>query len=174
MPKILENVRERILEETKRQLVEYGYGKTTVRSVAKSCEISIGTLYNNFETKDMIVAHIMLESWQAALARMREFCKSADGEAAVKYIFEEISDYSLKHKHIFDDKVAAKAFHAFSDKHNLLVDQLSVFIEPYCREAGYSDPSFAACFITEALLSHGVKRIDYAEISPIIKRLLRK
>ena len=51
MPKIIENVREQLLAETKRQIAENGYEKTTVRSVAGACDIGVGTVYNKFSQK---------------------------------------------------------------------------------------------------------------------------
>ena len=36
MPKIIPNIREQLLREAKRQLMEQGYGKTTIRSVANA------------------------------------------------------------------------------------------------------------------------------------------
>ena len=51
MPKIIENVREELLAETKRQIGDRGYAKTTIRSVADACGIGVGTVYNHFPTK---------------------------------------------------------------------------------------------------------------------------
>ena len=56
MPKIVENVRQRILLEAKKQLEETGYGNMTIRSIASGCGIGVGTIYNYFSSKDVIVA----------------------------------------------------------------------------------------------------------------------
>ncbi len=48
MPKIIENLRERLLAEAKRQVMESGYANTTVRSIAKACGVGTGTVYNYF------------------------------------------------------------------------------------------------------------------------------
>ena len=47
MPKIIENIREQLLQEVKRQIAENGYGKTTIRSVAGACGLGIGLLLKN-------------------------------------------------------------------------------------------------------------------------------
>ena len=44
MPKIIENIREQLLQEVKRQIAENGYGKTTIRSVAGACGLGVGLL----------------------------------------------------------------------------------------------------------------------------------
>ena len=63
MPKILENIREILLQEAKRQVFENGYSSLTIRSVASACGIGVGTVYNYFESKDALVAGFMLEDW---------------------------------------------------------------------------------------------------------------
>ena len=72
MPKIIENVREQLLAETKRQIAENGYEKTTVRSVAGACDIGVGTVYNYFSSKDMLIASFMLEDWKKCLLQMKQ------------------------------------------------------------------------------------------------------
>ena len=48
MPKIIENLKARLIAEAKRQIEEAGYGAVTIRSVASSCGVGVGTVYNYF------------------------------------------------------------------------------------------------------------------------------
>ena len=73
MPKIIENVRQTLLEEAKRQIKENGYAKTTIRSVAGACNVGVGTVYNYFESKDMLIATFMLEDWMECLREMKSY-----------------------------------------------------------------------------------------------------
>ena len=50
MPKIIENIREKILEEAKCQVMESGYASMTIRSVANACGVGVGTVYNYFKS----------------------------------------------------------------------------------------------------------------------------
>ena len=63
MPKIIPNIREQLLNEAKKQIAEQGYSKTTIRSVANACNLGVGTVYNYFESKDMLIASFMAEDW---------------------------------------------------------------------------------------------------------------
>jgi AcrR family transcriptional regulator len=53
VPKIIENIREQLLNETRAQVERQGYGRTTIRSVANACGIAVSTVYNYFPSKDI-------------------------------------------------------------------------------------------------------------------------
>ena len=59
MPKIIENIREKLLEEAKRQVMEQGYSAMTIRSVASACGVGVGTVYNYFSSKDIDIDFLM-------------------------------------------------------------------------------------------------------------------
>ena len=99
MPKIIENVRGKLLDEARRQIEENGYKETTVRSVAAALSIGLGTLYNYFESKDMLVASFMLEDWSESMAEMRESIDCcADSYEKLRLIYEGLRAFSEKHK----------------------------------------------------------------------------
>ncbi|EGO88026.1 TetR/AcrR family transcriptional regulator [Clostridium botulinum C] len=59
MPKILENVKDTILKESKKILLKENYKALNIRQIAKCCNIGIGTFYNYFSTKDELVIEIL-------------------------------------------------------------------------------------------------------------------
>ena len=59
MPKIIENVREQLLAEAKKQVFEHGYADTTIRSVARACGLGVGTVYNYFSSKEMLIGKVI-------------------------------------------------------------------------------------------------------------------
>ena len=70
MPKIIENLREQLLSEAKKQVKERGYAATTVRSVAGACGVGVGTVYNYFKSKEMLIATFVYDDWRNHLAEM--------------------------------------------------------------------------------------------------------
>ena len=64
MPKILENVRECLLSEARTLLLEKNYSEINVRDIAKRCGIGIGTFYNYFATKELLVSEIFRADWR--------------------------------------------------------------------------------------------------------------
>ena len=63
MPKIIENIKEQILEEGKHVLVNKNYKELNIRDIAKSCNIGIGTFYNYFKNKEELVNEIFMGDW---------------------------------------------------------------------------------------------------------------
>ena len=54
MPKIIENIREKLLIEAKKQVMENGYSSMTIRSVATACGVGTGTVYNYFPSQSLV------------------------------------------------------------------------------------------------------------------------
>lgn len=67
MPKIIENLRENLLAEGKRMLIEKSYSELNIREVAKSCDVGTGTFYNYFSNKNEFVIEIFLSDWTKKL-----------------------------------------------------------------------------------------------------------
>lgn len=64
VPKIIENIRETILAKGKEMLLEESYNNFNIRKLAKNCQIGLGTLYNYFDNKEVLVYHIFLSDWE--------------------------------------------------------------------------------------------------------------
>ena len=63
MPKIIENLPQRLLEEARKQCEELGYSAMTIRSVAKGCGVGVGTVYNYYPSKDALIAEVVRTDW---------------------------------------------------------------------------------------------------------------
>ncbi len=171
MPKILENAREKVIAEARRQLVKSGYAGMTIRSVAGACGLGVGTVYNYFESKDMLIASLMLEDWQRALSSMR--CGS-DGEpmAVLRNVYAAIRDFSELYSKLFADGSASAAYAgSFQVRHRQLLSQLSEILRPMCERCGKSDSKFLPEFVAEALLTWAVGGKPFEELGGILRFL---
>ena len=92
MSKILENVREQLLKTARKQIAEWGYANTTIRSVAGQCGVGVGTVYNYFSSKDMLIATFMLEDWQECLARVAE--APTDAEGLLSHMYAALREFA--------------------------------------------------------------------------------
>ena len=173
MPKIIENIRAKLLAETRRQIEVNGYKETTVRSVAAALSIGLGTLYNYFESKDMLVAHFMLEDWNNTMVEMRERLNlSTSSQEKIRSIFEGLRAFSESHKKLFTDESAKKVFaHTMHERHPLLISQISSMVLPIVSDSDIEDKRLLADFISESILTWSASGREYAELEPVFTKL---
>jgi AcrR family transcriptional regulator len=67
MPKIIENVRENLILEGRKTLIEKNYKELNIREISKISGIAIGTFYNYFSNKEEFVSHIFKDDWKNTL-----------------------------------------------------------------------------------------------------------
>lgn len=167
MPKIIENLESKLIEEAKRQIEESGYGAVTIRSVAKACGVGVGTVYNYFSSKEDLLAVHMLGDWNSCVAAIHAVSTYSDSPAPVAHcIFDQLVAYAKRHQTIFRDEAAAAAFAgSFGKYHKLLRSQLASPLRKFCSS------DFTAEFIAESLLTWTMAGKDFHEIYGMIDKL---
>ena len=168
MPKIIENLRQRLLEETGRQLRERGYAAVTVRSVARACAIGVGTVYNYFPSKDDMIAACLLADWEGCVAAVRRAADgAADAEPVLRALYDALSGFAAAHAALFGDPAALPGYAGFARRyHGVLRAQLAAPLRRFCRD------EFTAEFIAEAMLTWTLSGRAYEEICGPLRRLL--
>ncbi|GLC28775.1 TetR/AcrR family transcriptional regulator [Clostridium omnivorum] len=68
MPKLIENVKEKLIIEGRKTLIEKNYKELNIRDIAKQCSIAIGTFYNYFPNKEEFVSEIFMDDWKNTLS----------------------------------------------------------------------------------------------------------
>lgn len=167
MPKIIENLPQKLSEEARRQILESGYSTLTIRSVAKGCGVGVGTVYNYYASKEELVAALMLEDWRECMAAILECGKTAQGREPVLWaIYENLNLFLQKHEKIFKDEAATAGFSGGVSKyHALLRSQLAAPLKPFCRD------DFAAEFIAEAMLTWTVAGKEFEDLNGILQNI---
>lgn len=167
MPKIIENVRGQLLSEARKQIAERGYSATTVRSISAACGIAVGTVYNYFPSKEMLVASFVAEDWARATDSVKREL-SGETRGAVRAAYDLISRFCSEHAALFSDPEAVKVFPTvFPERHGQLRDQIARMLFPVCGER------FTAQFIAEALLTWTVAGTPFDELYSVIERLIK-
>ena len=169
MPKIIENLRDQLLQEARKQIAERGYTGTTIRSVAGACGVGVGTVYNYFSSKEMLIAAFMMEDWQKQLDAMAALPKDQP-EALLRGVYEALCTYAAGHQDLFSDEGAAKAISlGFAPRHRMLREQLTGFILPICKG---DNAAFTAAFIAEALISWTMEGTSFETLYPVIDKII--
>ena len=83
MPKIIENLETKLIEEAKKQIEEAGYGAMTIRSVAKACGVGVGTVYNYFPSKEALIAKHLLDDWKQCVAAIQAVSTYSDSAGMI-------------------------------------------------------------------------------------------
>lgn len=174
MPKIIENVRAKLLEEARRQIEERGYKETTVRSVAGALSIGLGTLYNYFDSKDMLVASFMLEDWTEIMSQIKRSLEMDEPPIEkLKFIYDGLRDFAKHHDSIFKDPSARKTFsHSTEERHPILLGQISAMVLPIISGTDVADKNLLADFISESMLTWSMAGREYADLKPIFNKLI--
>ena len=163
MPKIIENLESKLIEEAFHQIRDVGYSATTIRSIAKACGVGVGTVYNYFPSKDALLASYLLDDWSECVTAINAVSTYSDTCKPVLHcIYSQLQQFFAGHSAVFQDKAAASAFTgSFSRYHGLLRQQLAQPLEKFCRD------SFTAEFIAE----HQVASNPVRALQTVIQQL---
>ena len=167
MPKIIKNLKDRLIAEAKQQIVQNGYGAVTIRSIAKGCGVGVGTVYNYFPSKEALIATHLLEDWNTCIDAIQTAADSAESSRPVLLcIYEQLTGFADRHSTIFRDAAAAAGFTgSFSQYHGLLREQLAKPLRKFCES------DFAAEFISESLLTWSMAGKSFDEIYSITEKI---
>ena len=174
MPKIILNLRENILKESKNILKTESYDKLTVRRVASRCGVAVGTVYNYFPSKEMLTAGVMLDDWMKTLEEMKKTAAEAispmDGlNGFYASLLSFIAEYSETW-----DQYRARGGRADSPyRHHILVGQIADVIRTLLDRFGGVFCVRLPEFLAENLLilaSEGER--DLSQAAPIFEKLL--
>lgn len=167
MPKIIENLDQKLMEEARRQIRESGYGTMTIRSVAAACGVGVGTVYNYYPSKEALAAAFILEDWNVCYADIMARAETAKGREPVLWaVYENLGRFITEHTAVFQDESAVATFTgSFSRYHGLLRSQLAKPVRRFCRD------DFTAEFIAEAMLTWTVAGKSFDELCSVLQRI---
>ena len=173
MPKIIENIRENLLSEARMQVMEQGYATMTIRSVAGACGVGVGTVYNYFPSKDMLVASFMLEDWQACIDEIGKCCEvSMDPQAVLQCVYDELKSFITEYSGLFQDADAGASFaKEFMQRHKLLRAQIAQPLQKICMMQDKVAPELLAEFVAENMLTWTLSDKVFEEIKSILLQL---
>lgn len=174
MPKIIAELRQDILSQARETLFSQGYEALTIRGVASACHIAVGTVYNYFPSKDMLVAQVILADWLSSLEEMKAALPAPTATAALKAVFRCLMVFYDRYTVIWKEYTAAGHIAPITGAyHRQLVEQLEGVIDSALVPFGPLCSPALPGFLAETLLNAASAGLDrFGEILPILDRLL--
>jgi AcrR family transcriptional regulator len=178
LPKVIENIRETILQTAKNILLSDGYDKLSLREVARQCNIAVGTIYNYFPSKLTLTAAIMLEDWTEQKEKMQRDCAAAvNAESGIRSVFFTLREFAEVYRDVWYMSIHSKevrdAMLNGRSRWQMLIEQLSGVIGGMLDRFGFSFDPFLTHFIATSLLAYIMEPdFDYEQLNSIFKRIL--
>lgn len=166
MPKIIDGLQIKILKEAKFQTFTNGYSQMTIRSVAKACNIAVGTIYNYYPSKDMLTASFILQDWIPVEREIQRKCEVTNEPLDVlQDVYDTLGEFISEYRFLFEDESALQSasikFHA---RHQELRHRLSRMIWDVCMKKSNVPSEFLPEFIAEALLAWAIERHSFSDL----------
>lgn len=175
MPKIIQNLREQLLAQAKKQLLEKGYDDMNLRDIAAACGVAVGTLYNYYPSKEMLAAGVMLEDWQIACAGMRAACADTDDlMTGCRAVYDGVAAYAAIYTSTWGGYARKNTMvPGYGERHNMLIAQLADILAGLLANCGIAADSFAVAFTAESLLWSALDPdVRFEQVGQIIGKYL--
>lgn len=126
MPKIIEDVENRILRAARQRLLGGDLSSFSARGIAEDCGIAVGTIYNYYKDKESLMAAIMAQDWQAELGKAgEEIVAAPTAEAGVLCLYEAMRRFSAAYEAVWASFPTGESFGGlYRARHRLLLSQI--------------------------------------------------
>lgn len=173
MPKRIDNPEDSLLSAAKSLLLEEGYAALTMRQVASHCCVAVGTVYNYFPSKDVLVARILLEDWRTALRSLQEPLATVPTPLeGVEQVFCALRDFSLRYHPVWASYSGNPPLRQW---HGELVHQISECLTPLLTRFSLLNDPMLGDFLSQCLLSWAMEpEVEFATLAPFFQRLINQ
>ena len=174
MPKIIQDLPEKIMAQANAQLFAKGYSNMTMRSVAEACGIAVGTVYNYYKSKDVLVAQIMLKDWNKIIEKIKRDCEtSINIHEGFRVMYEGISSFVDKYDPVwtqYGKEISVRS--EMPMQFDWLIKQLSEILAEILLRCHNEKDDYIPVFLAEILINIAMKKdFEYENISRILVRM---
>ena len=157
MPKIIKDVREKIIRESSEIIKRGESERFSARQIAERCSIAVGTLYNYFPSIEALLVTLIGDEWKRTVEEIDEKCATAS-------TVSEGLDYMLRGLRGFTDKyysfwisavVAGGSVKLGGSFHSRLREEISERIEKLFTKCGHKYDKKLMPAVAEIIISLG-------------------
>lgn len=164
MPKIIEDVENRILCAARQRLLGGDLSSFSARGIAEDCGIAVGTIYNYYRDKESLMAAVMAQDWRAELDRAAERIAAAPGvEAGVLCLYEAMGSFSRVYESVWASYPTGEGFGSmFRSRHRQLLSQIEEILSALFARFGPAPETGRLILLSELILAAS----QHAEVGP--------
>ena len=126
MPKIIEDLENRILRAARERLLGGDLSSFSARGIAEDCGIAVGTIYNYYRDKESLMGAIMAQDWRTELTKAAEEIAAVPGvEAGILCLYEAMRSFSRVYESVWAAAPTGEGFGSlYRTRHRLLLSQI--------------------------------------------------
>ena len=164
MPKIIEDIENRILRAARERLLGGDLSSFSARGIAEDCGIAVGTIYNYYRDKESLMGAVMAQDWQAELQRAADDVAAApDPEAGVLRLYEAVGAFSRVYEAIWAAYPTGEGFGGlYRTRHRLLLSQIEAQLSALYGRFGPVPSTGRLVLLSELILAAS----QHSEVGP--------
>lgn len=167
LSRIIENLKDKLLDEACLQIDKNGYSAMTMQSISKACGVAVGTVYNYYASKDEILEAYFFRKWDKCVERIYIVSRySQTYDAVIHCIYDQIHLFKKEHAFLFQEENVVRVIESVMYRfQGLLCRQLAQPLRKFCES------DIDAEIIAEALMIWIQTGKSYADIFKNIAKL---
>ena len=171
MPKIIPELREKILRAARARITEDESHDFSTRQLAADCGVASGTLFNYFSSKEELMACVMLEDWQKCLSRLSAAAEDAGTVSqGLREMEAALRDFSRPFRAVWRryDRHAPIGQH-----HAQLIGQMSGPVGRLASRFGHAADETELLVVTEMLLAASQREEGLIDrLIPVVEQII--
>ena len=185
MPKILEDIQERILDAVRERIAGEGWNAVNIRTLAKRCGIASGTIYNYYPSREAILAAVISRDWEKAEESILAFFSgsTADPEAdavdKLRFLHGVLSAFMGVYRMVWAESPGHLSGRAWErggkekEGFRLRMEEFVRLVLSGIQAAEGIDGDFLVSFIARSVIDwSGEDDFDFSRMEPVITALL--
>lgn len=155
IPKIIENIRDKILRCAEIILKTDGYEAMSIRRIARECKTAVGTIYNYYENKDDLVANIILHDWLLTVSELNEKLNNSKSYSdGTVEIYLAIRKFRRIYRNVWKEYSESGGSHVVVEDHHMQLRlQVSSLLDGLAKNTGRQKLCESSPIIAEALIA---------------------
>ncbi len=193
MPKIVPDVRNRILDAVSNGVETEGWKALSLRTLASRCGIAVGTIYNYFPTKEAVLAAAIGRDWAGVLRSTRAAFRDGRPMDNLGTLYAALRDFRKVYRRVWAEMptgsgpAGAPAGDAYrlafrTELEALVGEAVAGSASAGSASAGSANAGANASradgmtirFVARAILEWSADRdVGFGDLAPVVARILR-